>query len=378
MISALGLGVLVSTALSLHALDERAARRWNVYLGTDGSPARGIYRASFDGQSGRLGAPELAAEIGAPGFLALHPAGRILYAVADFEGGPGVAGFRIGATGDLAPIDRVPTGDGGAAHVAVHPSGKFLLTAQYGRGSVALFPLDADGRLGAAKVVRHEGGSRVVPKRQDAPHPHWCGFSPDGRFALVPDLGLDGIVIYRVDEHAPSVARHGFAASVPGGGPRHMRFSTDGRHIHLLNELSLSVTTYAWDAEAGSARLLSTVPTLSEAQKARESFNSAAEIVVHPSGRFVYASNRGHDSVTVYAADPATAALQPIQVQPVRGAFPRHIALSPDGSWLLAAGAHSNTVSVHRVDPATGELVYQTRGVVNVPAPICIVFAEAR
>src|SRR5690606_36500670 len=158
----------------------------------------------------------------------------------------------------------------------------------------------------------------------------------------------------------------------------HMRFSTDGRHIHLLNELSLSVTTYAWDAEASSARLLSTVPTLSEAQKARESFNSTAEIVVHPSGRFVYASNRGHDSVTVYAADPATAALQPIQVQPVRGAFPRHIALSPDGSWLLAAGAHSNTVSLHRVDPATCELVYQTRGAANGPAPIRLVFAAAR
>jgi len=380
MIAACGVGMLASVLLTSAAWtnDERAAQAWHVYFGTEGSSARGIHRSSFDAASGRLAAPELAAEIGAPGFLALHPAGRILYAVADFPGGPGAAGFGIGAGGALTPINVAPSGVGGAAHIAVHPSGRFLLTAQYGHGSVALFPLDADGRLGAAHVVRHEGGTRVVAKRQDAPHPHWCGFSPDGRFALVPDLGLDGIVIYRVDERVPVIERHGFAASVAGGGPRHMRFSPDGRFIHLLNELALSVTSFAWDAESGTARQLATVPTLSAEEKAGESFLSAAEIVVHPNGRFVYASNRGHDSVSVFSADPATAALKVVQVQPVRGAFPRNIALSPDGGWLLAAGAHSNTVSVHRVDPATGKLVYQTRGVVNVPAPICIVFAEAR
>jgi 6-phosphogluconolactonase len=154
-----------------------------------------------------------------------------------------------------------------------------------------------------------------------------------------------------------------------------MRFSTDGKFIHLLDELSLSVTTFAWDEQAGTAKKLATVPTLSAEVKAKEDFNSAAEIVVHPSGRTVYTSNRGHDSVTVFRADPESGALAPIQVQPVRGAFPRHIALTPDGAWLLAAGADSNTVSVHRVDPRTGELTYLTHGIVHVPAPICIVFA---
>jgi 6-phosphogluconolactonase len=355
------------------------AESWHVYFGTGGPGAKGIYRATFDSDTGRLTPADLAAEVGSPGFLAVHPDGGILYAVADFPGGPGAMGYRIGQNGSLTPLNSSPTGDGGGAHIAVHPSGRFLLTAQYGGGSVALFPLDTEGRLGAAKLSRHEGGSRVVANRQAGPHPHWCGFSPDGQFALVPDLGMDGIVVYRVQlegPEGPAIVQHGFAASVPGGGPRHMRFSTDGRFIYLLNELSSSVTTFAWDAPTGIARRLATVPALSAEAKAGEAFNSAAEILVHPNGPFVYSSNRGHDTVTVYRATPSTGALEVIQVQPIRGAFPRNINLAPGGSWLLAAGADSNTVAVHAVNPETGELTYQTRRIINVPAPICIVFAK--
>lgn len=347
-----------------------------VYFGTGGPGAKGIYRATFNSDTGKLSAAELAAEVGSPGFLALHPDGTKLYAVASFPGGPGAIGYRIGAGGALTLLNSAPTGDGGGAHIAVHPSGKFLLTAQYGNGSTALFPLDAEGKLGAAKVYKHEGGSKVVPGRQDKPHAHWAGFSPDGRFALVPDLGLDGIVIYRVNLDALALEKHGFAASVPGGGPRHMRFSPDGKFIYLLNELSVSVSSFAWDAANGTARRLADTPNLSAEAKAKEAFNAAAEILVHGSGRFVYASNRGHDTVTVFQADPATAALKVVQVQPVRGAFPRNINLTPDGGWLLAAGADSNTVSVHKVNPQSGELTYQTKGVINVPAPICILFAR--
>lgn len=370
------LPMVVSFLVLAFACMPLRAETWHVYFGTGGPGAKGIYRASFDTATGKLTSAELAAEIGSAGFLALHPAGDRLYSVAAFPGGPGAAAYRIGRDGSLELVNTSPTGDGGAAHIGVHPSGRFLLTAQYGGGSVALFPLDSEGRLGAAKLTRHGPGSGVDPNRQAAAHPHYCGFSPDGRFALVPDLGMDGIVIYRVNHEALTVERHGFAASVPGGGPRHMRFSPDGRFIYLLNELALSVTTFAWDPATGTARRLATVPALSEEAKAREAFNSAAEILVHPDGRFVYSSNRGHDTVTVYRADPATAALKVIQVQPVRGAFPRNIALAPGGEWLLAAGADSNTVSVHRVNQETGELTYQTKGVINVPAPICILFAR--
>ena len=345
-----------------------------VYFGTGGPGAKGIYRATFDTSTGKLTAAEQAAEVGSPGFLTLNPAGDKLYAVANFPGGPGAIGYTFKPDGSLEVINSSPTGDGGGAHIAVHPSGKFLLTAQYGGGSTALFPLDANGRLGTAKVIKHQGGSGVVKPVQEKPHAHWVGFSPDAKFALVPDLGLDGIVIYRINLDTLTLEKHGFAASVPGGGPRHMRFSPDGKFIYLLNELSLSVTSFAWDAASGTAKQLGTVPALSAEAKGREAFNSAAEILVHPTGRFVYSSNRGHDTVSVYRADPATAALQVIQVQPVRGAFPRNINLSPDAGWLLAAGADSNTVSVHKVNPTTGELTYQLKGVINVPAPICILF----
>ncbi len=349
---------------------------WQVYFGTSGPGAEGIYRSTFDTATGKLSPTALAAPIGSPGFLAAHPKGGTLYAVATQDRVPVVAAYRIGKDGALSVLNTSPIGDGGGAHIGVHPSGKFLLTAQYGGGSVALFPLDADGRVGTATLTEHEGGSRVFERRQDAPHPHWVGFSPDGRYALVPDLGLDGIVIYRVNLETPAIERHGFAASAPGGGARHMRFSPDGRFIYLLDELSLAVTTFAWDAATGTARKLATVPTLSEEVKAKEAFISGAEILVHPSGRFVYTSNRGHDTVSVFQADPATSALKVVQVQPVRGAFPRNINLAPGAGWLLAAGADSNTISVHKVNQDTGELTYQTKGVINVPAPICILFVK--
>ncbi len=363
-------------AIGCGAIGTSAADAVPVYFGTGGPGAKGIYRATFNPDNGKLTAADLVAEVGSPGFLALHPDRTKLYAVANFPGGPGAIGYTIRAGGALEVINSAPTGDGGGAHIAVHPSGKFLLTAQYGGGSTALFPLAADGKLGAAQLSKHQGGSGVVKPVQEKPHAHWVGFSPDGRFALVPDLGLDGIVIYRIDLAKPAIERHGFAASVPGGGPRHMRFSPDGKFIYLLNELSLSVTTFAWDMAAGTAQRLADVPALSAEVKRKEAMNAAAEILVHANGRFVYSSNRGHDTVTVYRADPATSALQVIQVQPVRGAFPRNIALSPDGAWLLAAGADSHTVAVHKVNPTTGELTYQTKSVITVPAPICIIFAQ--
>ena len=347
----------------------------DVFFGTGGAGAEGIYHSTFNPDNGKFSSVKLAAKIGSPGFLTLHPNGKILYSVGRWETGTGAVGYHINK-GELKEFTRMACPDGGGCHIAVHPSGKFLLTAQYGGGSVALFPLDPSGKLGEPTVTEHEGGSKVVERRQQSPHPHWTGFSPDGKYALVPDLGLDQIVIYKVDSSQPSITRHGVGQSVPGGGPRHMRFSTNEKFIYLLNELTLSVTTFEWDAAKGTAKTLTTEPALSEEDKEGETFNSSAEILVHPNGRFAYSSNRGHDSITVYRANPKSGKLKVVQVQPVRGAFPRNINLSPNATWLLAAGADSNTVAAHRVDADTGKLTYQRGSVVNVPSPICILFAK--
>lgn len=351
------------------------ANNIDVYFGTGVEGSKGIYSASLNTINGKLEPARLAAEIRAPGFLAWHPDGKTLYAVGEVKE-PVVAAYSLQDGGALKLRNREAIGDGDAAHVSVHPSGRFLLTAQYGGGSVALFPIGEDGAiLERSQLIKHQGGSGVVGNRQDSPHPHWTGFSPDGRFAFVPDLGLDQIVIYRVDENTPSIEYHGIAQSLPGGGPRHMRFSTDGKYIFLLNELSLTVTTFAYDAASGTARRESTTPALGEEIKAKEAFNSASEILVHPNGKFVYSANRGHDSVTVYHADPATGALDVREVESIRGSWPRNINIDPTGRWLLAAGAHSNTISVFRINPENGELTFQTRGVIDVPSPICILFS---
>ena len=362
---------ILATAASALAVDV------DVYFGTGGSPSKGIYRATFDTETGKLGQAELAAEIGSPGFLALHPKRTALYAVAQNNQGPCVAAYRIKNNGSIGLINTTPIGDGGGAHIAVHPSGKFLLTAQYGGGSVAVFPLHSNGKVEAqSQLIEHEGGSGVVDGRQDKPHPHWVGFSPDSRYAFVPDLGIDQIVIYKVDENSPKLTPHGHAEALPGAGPRHMRFSVDGSYIYLLNELRLSVTTFAYNSEAGTTKRLSTTKALSEVVKAKEVFNSSSEIIVHPNGRFIYSGNRGNDTVTAYRANPDTGRLKVTEVEPARGAWPRNINMDEQGRWLLAAGRHSNTVAVFEIDQDTGELAFQRAGVINVPAPICIVFNQ--
>jgi 6-phosphogluconolactonase len=352
------------------------AEKIDVYFGTGGRGSKGIYMSKFDTESGKLSQASVAAEINGPGFLAWHPDGTKIYAVAGIDGGPGVAGFHVKEDGSLEKFTTSLVRDGGGTHVAVHPSGKFLLTAQYGGGSTAFFPLNKNGELGQSVVIDHDGGSKVVGTRQNSPHPHWCGFSPDGQYAFVPDLGTDNIHIYKVSADQNSITKHALAASVPGGGPRHMRFSADGKFIYLLNELSLSVTTFAYDKGTGKAKRLTTTPSLSDAVKAKETFNSAAEILVHPNGKFVWSSNRGNDSITCYKAQPSTGKLTVTEVESIRGAWPRNINIDPSSKWIFAAGAHSNTVAVHKIDQSTGKLSFPTRNIISVPGPICVLFGK--
>jgi 6-phosphogluconolactonase len=353
------------------------AQSLDVYFGTGGGAARGIYHATLDVARGKLSPATLAAVVDAPGFLAYHPDGRHLYAVARSEAGHVVCAYTIAEDGALTLLNAEPIPDGEAAHLSVHPSGRFLLTAQYSGGSVALFPLDLSGRVQACQqVIEHQGASRVHPN-QASPHPHWVGYAPDGRFAFVTDLGLDQIVVYRIQPDYQSLRAIAHIDAPPGAGPRHMKFSVDGAYIFLLNEFSLSVSRYRYDAATGQADFLDSVSTLSEEAKSKEARNSASEIVVHPSGSFVYAANRGHDSVTAFHIDSDTGQLALIDIEPIRGAWPRSIALDPSGRWLLAAGADSNSVTVLAIDPNSGELQYPRHRIINVPNVICVLMPNS-
>jgi 6-phosphogluconolactonase len=213
----------------------------------------------------------------------------------------------------------------------------------------------------------------VVPNKQSQPRPHWTGFSPDGRFALVPDLGTDSIHVYKVYLQKQTLEHIHEIKGLPGAGPRHMRFSPDGSTIHLLNELTLSITNFKYDQETGRAKMLSTDPALYQNELAKNSFNSASEILVHPNGKWVYSANRGHDSISVFEKNEKRA-LKRIQLEPIRGAWPRHIQISPQGQWVLAAGADSDTISVFRVDPLNGQLNFLRKGIITIPSPMCILF----
>lgn len=357
-----------------------SAEQIDVWFGTAASKdglSKGIYHAKFDTDKGTLTSPTLAAEVNSPGFLAMHPNGKTLYAVARPASGPAVIAYRIKQVDGESKLERVNSvaiGDGNAVHLAVDRTGKVLLTAQYGGGSTALFDLAADGSITSRRqLLKHSGGSGVVDGRQDKPHAHWIGTSPDNQFVFVPDLGMDKVVIWRLDAPAATLTPHGFGICPPGSGPRHMKFNPSGTHIYVLNEFALSITTFAFDPAAGSMTPIQTVETLSETTKAKEVFNSASEIRVHPSGKFVYSANRGHDSISVFRVDEATKKLTLVEVEPIRGSWPRNFNLDPTGKWLIAAGQKSNTATVFSIDPSSGELTFVRRSA-TVPSSICVLF----
>ena len=375
---------LVSTLAIACALNASSlsAETLDVWFGTTtprGGESEGIYHASFDSKTGKLSAASLAAKAPSPGFLAVAPNGQTLYATTGSE----ISAYRItGPKGSsvLERLNAVATGDGGAAQVATNRAGDVVLSAQYGGGSTALFKVADDGSIEKCVMTKShsdllaQAGSGVVGNRQNAPHAHWTGTSPDDRFVFVPDLGMDKVVIWELDSKTPAITHHGFGVCPPGGGPRHMKFSPDGSKIYVLNELALSITVFEYDAEAGTMTPGQTIATLSESAKSKETFNSASEIRVHPSGKFVYSANRGHDSISVFAVI-ASGDLELIEIEPIRGGWPRNFNIDPTGHWIIAAGRDSNTATVFEIDQDTGELTF-IRQTQKVPTPICVVFGR--
>lgn len=354
----------------------------HVWLGTGKSQlSKGIYHCTFDTENGRLTEPTVVAEMDGPGFLAKHPKRPVLYAVGGLKNEQVVAAFAIEQNSSrptLRLLNAQPIGDGGAAHVAVDATGRTLLTAQYGGGSVAAFSLSEDGSiLKRTELIKHPGGSKVVGNRQDSSHAHWVGFSPDNRYAFVPDLGLDRVVIYRVDAAESKLQSHGEGVVPPGSGPRHMKFHPNGKWIYVLNELSLTVTHFEYDPNAGTMRPLKTVETVPSEALQAEKAKSASEIRIHPSGRFVYSANRGHDSITAFRVDDLTGALERIQIENARAITPRNFNLAPGGRWMLVAGQASHTLAAFEVSSESGRITFNQNSVLA-PSCICVMFDDGK
>ncbi|MFM8414289.1 MAG: lactonase family protein [Planctomycetota bacterium] len=362
-----------------------------VWFGTYTNPqsgSEGIYVARFDTDRGTFTKPVLAAAARNPSFLAFHPRLPMLYAVSEITGAAGkpegcVAAFAVDEqTGTLTPRGERASGGGGPCHVTVDPTGKAVLAANYGGGSLICLGLTADGEIEPVTAgtpggfIQHgyerAGTPGINERRQEKAHAHSVDVAPDGRFAFCCDLGLDQVLVYRLDAGRATLEPHGKAAVAAGAGPRHFALHPGGRFAWCVNELNLTVTGFASDAAAGTLAEIQTLSTLPDDVRDRTGF-SCAEIAVHPSGRFLYASNRGHDSIAMYAIDEGTGRLTFLGAEPTRAKTPRHFAIAPGGRFLLAAGQGSGTVTVFTIDEATGTLAF-TGESVEVPAPVCILF----
>jgi 6-phosphogluconolactonase len=354
-----------------------------VYFGTyTSAKSEGIYVSRLDLVTGALAEPTLAAGTVSPSFLAVHPNRTFLYAVneiANFDGGTtgSVSAYRVDrATGRLTLLNQQSSRGGGPAHVTVDPTGRNVLVANYGGGSVAVLPIGADGRLAAASAFVQHAGSSANPQRQQGPHAHSVNVDRSGRFAYVADLGLDKVLIYRFDAAKGTLAPNEPAAAdvEPGSGPRHFAFHPSERFAYVINEMTCTVTAFACDANAGRLETLQTITTLPEGVTAGRGL-STAEVQVHPSGRFLYGSNRGHDSITVFAIDEATGRLSFVQNEPTQGSTPRNFGIDPTGQYLLAANQRSDSVVVFRIDQTTGRLT-PTGARITVGSPVCVKFVE--
>lgn len=360
-----------------------SAHDYLAFIGTytTKTDSQGIYAFRFDSTTGQLTAIGVAAQTQDPSFLTISRNEKYLYAVNEL---PNFAGKSSGAvssysldrkTGKLTQLNQVPSGGADPCYVSLDHTGKYLLVANYTGGSVATFPVATDGRLAAASAFVQHTGSGPNKEHQEAPHAHYIATSADNRHVFVADLGLDEVLIYRFDPATGSLTPSDppYAKLAPGAGPRHLAFHPNGKFAYVLSELNSTVTAFAYNstnASFSSLQVLATIP------KDFTPHNDTAEIVVHPSGQFLYASNRGRDSIAVFAIDPNKGTLTPAGDFATTGKTPRNFALDPTGNFLLAANQESNNIVVFRINRATGFLT-PTAQVAEVPAPVDIVFTTA-
>lgn len=334
----------------------------------------GVYRV--EPQTGEWTPVQMVGDVANPAFLAIHPEQHILYCVHGGNDNSAVSAFAIEpGIGTLTHLNTEDSGGANPVSVAVDPSGRLLAVANYTGGTVAGLPIAADGTLGAPGVVLAQSGERGPhPTEQTSAHPHHLPFDPNGNFLVAPDKGLDRLFVYRPDVERGALVPHDppTVATRQGAGPRHIAFHPSAPYAYVINELDSTIATYDYDANHG---LLQARQTVSSVPPDFAGNNTGSEIAVAPSGRFVYASNRGHDSIGIFAIEPTTGELAPVAWEPTRGETPRFFALDPSGTFLYVANQGSDTIVTFRIDPNEGSLA-ATGQVIETGSPSCIVFAR--
>ncbi len=354
------------------------------YIGTytTKQQSKGIYAYNFNPATGEFTEIGLAGESTDPSFVAVHPDGKHLYAVnevGDFNGekSGAISSFEIDRkTGKLKFLNQVSTHGAGPCFVSLDRTNRFVLVANYDGGSVATFQIEPDGSLSIARGFVQHSGNGTDKERQEGPHAHWIATSPDNRFALVADLGLDDMLVYKFDDVQGKLTPNSppYAQVKAGSGPRHLAFAPNEKFAYLVTEMASTVVAFSWNAEKGTLQTLQTLPML---PKDYNGVREAAEIAVHPNGKFVYASNRGSaNSIAAYKVDGAKGTLTPIGIYPSGGKIPRHFTIDPTGKFLITANADTGNIVTLKIDEATGALS-PTGKEVSVPSPVCITFAGA-
>lgn len=366
----------ITAVFSLAALSTVSAEPLRVYFGTytgGRNAAKGIYLSTLDSGTGKLSDPVLAAEAKNPSFLEIHPSGKFLYAVSEVGGAGGVSSYAIErSTGKLRFLNQKPSGGAGPCHVSIDHAGKNLLVANYGSGSASVIPITSDGKLGQPTGFAQHKGSSVNPRRQKEPHAHSINVSPDDRFAFVADLGIDKIMIYRLNVEKGTITKNSppFAKVRPGAGPRHFSFHPSGNFAYVINELDCTVTAFAYEPASGTLSDIQTITTLPEDFNGS---NSCAEVRVHPGGKFLYGSNRGHDTIAVYRIDSAKGTLTFVEHESADIKTPRNFNIDPTGKFCLVANQGGNSVVVFRINQETGALE-PTGHKISLGRPVCVRF----
>ena len=348
-----------------------------VYIGTyTGKKSQGIYLSRLDAATGAMSEPELAGTMINPSWVTIHPNHKFLFACGEYgpyKGGSAIAGFSIGSDGKLTAINQEPSGGGGPCHLDIDRAGRNLLVSNYGTGSVADLPIAEDGKLSPPAWVDQHPAVGAEQK----PHAHCTEFDPTNHFVLSCDAGLDRIYLYRFDAKGGCFAPNDppFAATAAGSHPRHLAFSPDGKFVYVINEASLTVTAYTYDAEHGVVQEIQTLSTLPEGFTGKGL--STAELLMHPSGKFLYGSNRGHDSIVGYSIDSQTGKLTLIGQNSTQGKTPRGVGIDPTGHWLIAGNQNSDNLVEFKIDQKTGELT-ATGTKFDLGAPVCFKFLEEK